>query len=496
MSSPTDTDAAVDPTLQEEKTRLNLEVSVQAPNPCQRHVTVMIPREDIERYFGEEYDKIMPEAQVPGFRPGRAPRKLVESHFRKEIARQIKGRLILDCVTQVTEDQSFSAISEPDFDYEAVEVPDDGPMKFEFDIEVRPEFELPQWRGLKIERPTRTIGKEEIDQQLQLALERFATLEPIDEPAQLNDFVTFRANFNWNGKRIREAESLTARVRKVLSFQDGNLEGFDELAVGAKPGDQRTATITLSPESESAELRGEVVDVDLEILEVKRLSLPQLDQQVLSRLGDFGDEGELRDYIRQELDRRIAYSQNERIRRQITGLLTEAAKWDLPPEMLKRQAQRELERAVMELRSSGFSEEEISVHANTLRQNSMQSTAMALKEHFILERIAEEHEIDASDEDYELEINLISLQSQESPRSVRAKIEKRGLWDALRNQIVERKVIQLIKEHASFVDVPLPPSETTVTAVDFSVGRANTSDIPEAKHGGEEQPLKLPTERG
>ena len=124
--------------------------------------------------------------------------------------------------------------------------------------------------------------------------------------------------------------------------------------------------------------------------------------------------------------------------------LTEAANWDLPPELLKRQSRRELQRAVLELQRSGFSEEEIRAHENELRQNSALSTARALKEHFILERIAEEEEIDVVDADYDAEIALIADQTQESPRRVRARLEKAGSMDVLRNQIVERKVVDKI----------------------------------------------------
>ena len=108
----------------------------------------------------------------------------------------------------------------------------------------------------------------------------------------------------------------------------------------------------------------------------------------------------------------------------------------------------------MELQRSGFSEEEIRAHENDLRQNSMASTAQALKEHFILERIAEEEEIDADEDDYESEIRLIAAQSSESPRRVRARLEKAGSMDVLRNQIIERKVIDVILAHATFKEVP------------------------------------------
>ena len=117
---------------------LTLDVKIAQPSACQRHITVTIPREDIDRYFGKAFDELMPSATVPGFRAGRAPRKLVEHRFRKDVVEQVKSSLVMDSLAQITEDHKLSAISEPDFDLEAVEVPEEGPLTYEFDLEVRP----------------------------------------------------------------------------------------------------------------------------------------------------------------------------------------------------------------------------------------------------------------------------------------------------------------------------------------------------------------------
>ena len=132
----------------------------------------------------------------------------------------------------------------------------------------------------------------------------------------------------------------------------------------------------------------------------------------------------------------------------------------------------------MELQRSGFSDEEIHAHENALRQNSTVSTARALKEHFILERIAEEEEIDADEEDYEAEIRLIAAQSDESPRRVRARLEKSGSMDVLRNQIIERKVIELILEHATFKEVPYQPAAPTKRPSTMRPAAASTPTSP------------------
>jgi trigger factor len=190
----------------------------------------------------------------------------------------------------------------------------------------------------------------------------------------------------------------------------------------------------------------------------------------LDEMGNFENEEELRKAIRENLERRLKYEQQQRARQQVLASLTVAADWELPPSLLKRQAKRELERSILELRRSGFSDDEIRAHINELQQNSAKSTAKALKEHFILERLAEEEKIEDSTEDYETEIELIAAQSGESARRVRAQLEKRELMDTLRNQIIERKAIELILGSAKFKDVPYQIETAEAEALDEDAG--------------------------
>ena len=480
---------------EEERQPLQMEVQVDKPSACQRHITVTISKEDVQRYFDEAFSELMPKAEVPGFRSGRAPRKLVESKFKSEVSDQVKGSLLMDSMTQITEEHDFSAISEPDFDFEAVELPDDGALTFEFDLEVRPEFDMPKWKGLTLERPMKEFSKKDVDRHIEESLSRRGTLTPFEGAAEEGDYVVCNLVCTVDGKLVSEAEEQTIRVLPVLSFPDGRIDDFDKLMIGAQAGDKKETKILISHDAPNEDFQGKEAKVEFEVLEVKKLELPKLDDELLDRMGNFENEGDFRDAIKKELERRLEYQQQRRIREQILQQLTEAADWDLPPELLKRQSRRELDRAVLELRSAGYNEDEIQAYENELRQNSMSSTRKALHEHFILERIAEEQEIEAADDDYEMEIMMIAAQSGEPPRRVRARIEKRGMMDALRNQIIERKVINLITEEASFKDVEYEPEKHRTEAVEHFICGQNDGAIPEAKHAGESQELKLPTDR-
>lgn len=452
--------------------KLNLEVNIESRGACERHITVTVPREEIDRYFDKAFGDLMGQAQVPGFRQGRAPRKLVESRFRKDVAEQVRGSLLMDSLAQVTEDHELAAISEPDLDVEDVVIPDDGPLIFEFNLEVRPDFDLPQWKGLQIERPTRDFTDADIDRQLEQHLARFGRLVPHEGAAEDGDYIVAKLRFEHDGQEISSSDEETIRIRKTLSFQDGRIDDFDKLMVGVKAGESRTAKTTLSEDAPNTELAGKTVDAKFEILEVKKQELPELTPSFLEQLGDFESEAELRDAVKESLERRLRYEQEQRAREQVLGALTVSADWELPPDLLRRQSERELQRRVLELRRNGFSDGEIRANENELRQNSRQSTARALKEHFILERIAEDQQIEAEPHDYDSEIMLIAAQSGESPRRVRAQLEKGNLMDTLRNQIIERKVIDVVLKEAKFKDVPFEPSESSVEAVSTAAGGA------------------------
>ncbi len=469
----------------EESAPLTLDVAIDNRSACERHVTVSVSREDIDRYFDKEFSELMTSAQVPGFRPKHAPRKLIEARFRKDVAARVKSSLLMDSIGQVSEDKGLSPISEPDFDFDAIDLPEEGPMTFEFDIEVRPEFDVPQWKGLKIKRPVREFTEEDVSRAFEQVLSRFGQLVPKDGAAEPGDYITTNLTFIHDGQTLSSAAEEVIRIRSSLSFRDGTIEGFDKLMTGAKAGDTVTAEAILTDDAPNQELRGKAVTAQFEILEVKRLELPELTPEFLASVGKYESEADLRDAVRDNLVRQLEYRQRRYAREQVTAALTVAADWELPPALLERQSEREMNRAVLELQRSGFGEDEILAYENQLRQNSREETARALKEHFILERIAEDQGFEADDYDYEAEIKLIAYQSGETVRRVRARLEKSGSMDALRNQIIERKVIDLILGEETFEDVPYEPEAPDSSAIDRAAGGGEPeSAIPEARREG------------
>ncbi len=424
--------------------KLNISVVINKPSTCMRHVVVTVPRVDVDRYYQKAFEELRPRAELPGFRPGKAPRKLIESRFKDHLTEQVKSSLLMDSLQQVTEGGEFSAISEPDLDYGAVEVPKTGDFTYEFKIEVRPEFDAPNWKGLDLKKPTFEIDDSVVNTQLGRTLARFTQGEAVDGPAELGDTVVLNVEFFHEGKLLSVIEEASVTLSNKLSLADAVMEDFGAVVVGATEGDKLSTKLKISDQASNTALRGAVIDVTIEIVEIRRLKISELSPAMLSELG-FDDMEELRDFVRTELQKQLAYHQQQSFRQQVTAELTKSANWELPEALVRKQTARELQRQALELRRSGFSEEQIGAYLNSGRRNATDMTVKALREHFVLEKIAEDLKIEPTAEEYDSEIEMIAAQSDMTPRRIRARLERSGQMDALRNQIIERRVIERLR---------------------------------------------------
>jgi len=438
----------------EETLKLDLKVEAESVGPCRKHVRITVTREDIERVASEQVGKLSSEAAIPGFRPGHIPETLLRKRFRKELAEQVKQRVLMLSLQQLAVETEIEPIDEPEIDVEGLELPETGDFSYEFDVEVRPNFELPEYRGMTIERPTREIGDQDVDEYLLNYLEQYAQLAPVDAPAAAGDTVIVDAEFTHQGKPLRSLQELPLRVRPTVRFFDADIAGFDQLMIGARADDVREVDLTISMEASTIEMRGETVHAKFTVLDVKRPEMPELNAAFLERIGVDSEE-QLREQIRSSLERQVRYEQRQATRDQVLRNITASANWDLPEDLVRKQVENAMRREILELQQAGFTREQIQAREAELRQSSLTTTRRNLKQHFILDRIADQESIEVTEGDIELQVYVMARQSGENPRRVRSRLVKTGQIENLFAQIREMKAVDLVIESAKIVDKPL-----------------------------------------
>jgi trigger factor len=359
------------------------------------------------------------------------------------------------CLGQLDEEYKLNPISEPVLDVEAIELPEDGPMTFEMEIEVRPDFPLPSYKELSLKSPVKTVGESDIDVQVTAFRERYAQLVPkLDGVAELGDFVTADLAFHLGGRAYNEAKELQFRLQPELRFQDGTVPELGKALVGAKIGETRMADAKIGSASADPALRGQTIQVSFNVLDLKTLRLPELDSAFFTKTG-FDDLADLREALNGVLERRYEYQRRQAVRNELLGKLIAETPFDLPADLVSRQEKSTLRRMALELRQGGLSDSDIRAREAELRANAHETTLKSLKEFFILAKIAEAEDIKVEDEDMEVEIESIADRTDESPRRVRARVDKEGLADVLASQILERKTIDRILEHVKLEEIPL-----------------------------------------
>jgi trigger factor len=335
-------------------------------------------------------------------------------------------------------------------------------MVYEFEVEVRPEFPLPVYRGLRLRRPVKTYTDADVSEAERRLLAPNGQIVPKEGGAvDVGDVVVADVTVRDGDRVLGTLKETSFRVEKQLLFRDGMARKFAEQMKGARAGETRLVDVELS--SQAAQSAGKVVQATFEVKDVKALRLPEKTPEFLEAFGVHSAE-QFRELLRVMLERNLEHQQRRAARAQVAQQIAASSKWELPEDLLLRQARSALARRVMEMKSDGISEEEIAKQRRLLEQNILQSTSVALKEHFVLQKIAEVEKIKIDEGDIDDEIERIAEQSDESPRRVRARLEKEGMMDALAAEMIERKALDLILDAAEYEEVPLDPEATAPVA--------------------------------
>ncbi len=467
------------------KPSLEYEYAVEEVEPCKRRVLVTIPQREVRRVFSEELREIKDTAAVPGFRPGHVPRRLLERRYWVELKDSLKLKLMLQAFEDLSDKKAFTPISDPDLDLQTVELPDDGDFVFEFGIEVRPRFTMENWKGLRITKPIFQVSDAFRQQHYRRALERLGAIVDVEGPAEMGDYVVADVTLRQGERVINSAECEKIRIRPKLSFFDGTAEKFGEIMVGVQSGETRTCEVAVSPECRDPELAGKTVEAVFKVRAVHRSDVERAAQLLGSTVEHFIESN--RESWDLQINKAMQQRQAEELRTQVLDQLLGQVHFDLPRGLVKKQTSREVRRMALELQSQGYSPDVIQAQINWLHRDAGVRVDRLLREHFLLEQLAEQEGIDVSEQDLDREIVQIAEQSNESPRRVRARIEQENSWDVLRNQVIERKVIERVLEFAEIEEEVRNLEEDTASEMEFALSTSIARTLGEESASDEAQ---------
>jgi trigger factor len=434
---------------EEESPELKDIVTIEEAGPCKKKVTIEIVQEKIKKATDKQYEQLRKEALVPGFRKGRAPRRLLEKRFGKETTEQVKLTLLADAGKSAIKDNKLQTIGEPDIDFENIELPTEGSLTFDFEIEVRPEFELPQLEGIPVTRTKLEVTDEQIDREIEQIQRWSGVWTPRDEgPVELDDQIIADAVLKIDGiEEEQKLDNVEIYVRQNGFVGEIPVEKLDELLVGAKTGETKKTSIEVPKTFFREEYRGKKVDIQISIKDIKWLKPAELDENFLKRYG-VEDKEELREKIHDTLHGRLETQGRTEMTEQIFEYLLDKTDLDLPVNVVAEQASSVLQRQYTNLLMRGLSLEQINEQMEQLQAGSEQQAEQQLKTFFIMDKIADKLEIYVSDEEINGHIAQLAMQRNQRPEKMREDMERNGSLAQFKLEVCQDKCIAKLLETA------------------------------------------------
>jgi trigger factor len=441
-----------------EKAGVKNTITIEDAGPCRKKVIVEIPKETITKVLDEQYETYRKEAIIPGFRKGRAPRRLLEKRLGKDANETVKVKLLASASEEAIKESKLDILREPNIDPEKITLPADGPMNFDFEVEVRPEFELPALEGIPVEKTKMAVTEANIDKEIEAMLKYAGAWTPKEKGAvEAGDQVVADVMLNIEGQE-QKLDNIEIQARPSGLVGEIPVEKLDELLVGAKAGDTKKTEVTVSKTYFKEDLRGKKVDMRLTVKDVKWLKPTELNQDFVTRYG-MKDEAELRDKIRKQMQGRLEQQGKSEMAEQIYKYLFDNTKFDLPVDVAADQAVALLRRQYINLMMQGVQREMIDEHIEQLKVSSEQQAQQQLKVFFIMDKISEKLKIKTTDEEINGHIAQLAQQRHVRPERMKEDMQRDGSLEQFKQQVREQKCIDKLLETAKITEVEPKPEE-------------------------------------
>jgi trigger factor len=453
-------------TTEETKEESKNIITVTDAGPCKKKVEIEIPAEVIHGKLDEKYKELRKEAVVPGFRKGRTPIRLLEKRFGTDITQQVKLELMATASEEAIKENGIDSLRDPDIDHEKIELPEDGPLKFEFEVEVRPEFDLPELEGIAVEKPKVEATDDRVDEELAALQKRAGVWTPKEKGgAAVDDQVIADVVLVTEGSADHDKRENTEITVRENGFVAGiSVEGLDKLLSGVKHGDEKTTTVDVPATYFNEDYRGKKVEVAISVKEVKQMEPAELNDDFFKRL-NVADADELKDNLREQMSQQVERQARAAMSEQIYAYLRENTKLDLPETVVAEQSLSLLQRQYSNMLMQGMAKEQVDEQMDQLRASSEQQAAEQLKLYFVMDKIADKFEVEVSEEEINGHIAYVAATRGRRPEKMREELARDGSLAQFTLQVREEKCIEKILEKATITEVePKKPAAAKKTA--------------------------------
>ena len=448
--------------------------TVEKLSPTRVRINVEVPFTELQPDFDRAYKQLAQQVRLPGFRPGKAPAKLLEARVgRGAVLQQVVNDALPSRYSEAVTTSEVRPLGQPDI--EVTKIEDGEELVFTAEVDVRPDIELPDLSQVKISVDPIAITDDEVETELQTLRARFGTLKGVERPAQEGDFVSIDLSATVNGEDLADAKT------EGLSHEVGSgqlIDGLDDAIVGLSEGESKTFTTKLV----AGEHAGEEAEVTVTLQSVKERELPEADDEFAQLASEFDTIEELRSSLEEQVRRLKRIQQAEKIRDNALEALLELVEVPLPEAIVQAQVDETVHNAVhgldhdeakfaAALEAEGSSREKFDADAR-------EAAEKAVKTQLLMDAIADDLDIQVGQNDLTERLVLMSRQYGIEPQQLLQVLQQNNQLPAMFADVRRGLTVAAVVEAATVTD-------TDGNVVDTSefFGRAAEADA--GVEGGE-----------
>ncbi|MDO5083847.1 MAG: trigger factor [Arachnia propionica] len=422
-------------------------------SPTRAKLTVEIPFADLKPHLDKAYKEIAQSVNIPGFRKGKVPAAVIDQRFGRGVVLQeaINEALPIAYQQAVTE-AGVVPLAQPEIDVTRLE--DNELVEFVAEVDVRPEFDLPDFSAIKAEVDALGDQEEQVEERINLLRKRFATITEVDRKAKKGDVVTIDLTASQDGEELDEAA--TTGFKLTIGEDQGMIEGLDEAVRGLKAGESATFTSTLV----GGPQRGQEAEITVTVTQVAEEELPALDEEFAQNISEFDTVEEMREDLARAVEAQAKAEQLAEARDKVLEAVLEKVEIELPEGVLSRELEARRAQISEQLARAGLdvetylaqAEDEDAKDAEEFWAQVDERSTQALKAQLLLDRYADENEVPVAQQELTELILRRAAESQTTPQDVMNHMIEHNHMGEWMQEIRRGKALAAICEAATVVD--------------------------------------------
>lgn len=429
-----------------------MQVSVEDINSVKKTLHIEIPEADVTSELDKAYNELKKKAKVKGFRPGKVPRSVVVRMFKKDVHADVTSKLIQSSFMEALKETELNIVGTPQVD--PPELQDSGPYNYDATVEISPEIEDIDYKGLTLKRTNYKVSDEEIDAQLKMLQKNFARQEKIEpeRAAAAGDFVLI----DYQGSKDGQPFDETAKTENfTLKLGDGTiLKEFDDQLIGMQHEESKEFAVKFPDDYFNDKLQDLEISFQVTLHEIREEVMPAIDDVLAKKAGQYESLDDLKKVITENLEQGYAKRVDQELNEQIFTDLIAKSDFEVPDAMVDMELEGIVNEAERSFAYRNMSLEEMGLTKEAIAEKYRDTALKQVKRHLILGKMIKQEELSLADDEVEQELNEMASSFNQPVAEIKNYYDQnKDKLEYFKHTILEKKAIKLIIDTSKIEDV-------------------------------------------